>query len=225
MDLQFYLYLYELADRVELFSYISPDFILNPLVKSVPPAILFWVLWFFPHGDIAAKRQKLMLSLIVAAVAICTGRGLSLILPFKLRPMYEATITQIPYVNVDLSEWSAFPSDHAVLFFSLVTCFFWIGRFVGTLAFLHAVFIVLLPRILLGFHWPSDILGGSAIGIAVALIAIGLTRMRFDRTELYTMASRHQIILYPVLIFATAQIAVMFSSMRLAASKLFLLFS
>jgi len=225
MDLKLYLYMFELAGRFEIFSYLPPNLILNPFIKNVPPVILFWALWFFPNDEIAATRQKLITTLFVAATAIFVGRAINMVLPFKLRPMYDPTVTQTPVVNFDLSEWSAFPSDHAALFFSLAMCFLLINRFAGILALLHAVFIVSIPRILLGFHWPSDILGGAAIGIAVALILMGFAAMRFDRTQLYTLASRHPLILYPALILVTTQIAIMFGTMRLVASKLFSLFA
>ena len=221
MDQQFYTYLHDIAGQFEVFSYIPPDWFLSPFVKNVPPVVLFWILWLFPYGDIAVTRQKLITTVFVAATAVFTGRALNMALPFKLRPMYDPTVTQSPVVNVDLSEWSAFPSDHAALFFSLALCFLLINRFAGILALFHAIFIVSIPRILLGFHWPSDILGGAAIGIVVALLLMGFVGMRFDRTQVYTSASRHPFILYPVLIFVTMQIAVMFSTVRLVVSKLF----
>jgi undecaprenyl-diphosphatase len=199
--------------------------ILNPFIKNVPPVILFWALWVLPNKDVAATRQKLIASLFVAAMAIVSARVISLALPFKLRPMYDTIVAQNPIVNVDLSEWSAFPSDHATLFFSLAMCFLMINRFAGILAFFHALLIVSVPRILLGFHWPSDIIGGTAIGIAVALILMSVIGRYFDRTRLYTIASRYNSVLYVALIFFTVQIATMFSAMRLVASKLLALFA
>ena len=187
--------------------------------------ILFWALWVLPNKDVAATRQKLIASLFVAAMAIVSARVISLALPFKLRPMYDTIVAQNPIVNVDLSEWSAFPSDHATLFFSLAMCFLMINRFAGILAFFHALLIVSVPRILLGFHWPSDIIGGTAIGIAVALILMSVIGRYFDRTRLYTIASRYNSVLYVALIFFTVQIATMFSAMRLVASKLLALFA
>ena len=137
--------MFELAGRFEIFSYLPPNLILNPFIKNVPPVILFWALWFFPNDEIAATRQKLITTLFVAATAIFVGRAIKMVLPFKLRPMYDPTVTQTPVVNVDLSEWSAFSSDHAALFFSLAMCFLLINRFAGILALLHAVFFRLDP--------------------------------------------------------------------------------
>jgi undecaprenyl-diphosphatase len=225
VDLKLYLYMLEVAGRIEVFSYFPPNLMLNPFIKNVPPVVLFWVLWFLPNSNIAATRQKLIVTLFAAITAIFVGRVINMALPFKLRPMYDPSVTQTPVVDVDLSGWSAFPSDHAALFFSLAMCFLVINRFAGILAFLHAAFIVSIPRILLGLHWPSDILGGAVIGIAVALILMRITARRFNHTQLYTMASQHPYILYPTVIFVTMQVAVMFSTMRLVASKLLSLFT
>jgi undecaprenyl-diphosphatase len=225
VDLSIYFYMHEVAGRFGVFSYFSPNLILNPFIKNVPPVILFWALWVLPNKEVAATRQKLIASLFVAAMAICSARVISLTLPFKLRPMYDPVVSQNPIVNIDLSEWSAFPSDHATLFFSLAMCFLMINRFAGILAFFHATLIVSIPRILLGFHWPSDIIGGATLGIVVALILMSVIGRYFDRTRLYTVASRYNSILYMALIFLTMQIATMFGTMRLVASKLFVLFA
>jgi len=151
VDLNLYLYMLEISDQLEVLSYFSPDILLNSLVKNALPALLFWALWLLPNEDKAVIRQKLITTLFLAATAIFVGRTANMALPYKLRPMYDPTVAQNPVVNVDLSGWSAFPSDHAALFFSLAACFLWINRFAGTIILLHAVFIVSIPRI---FYTP-----------------------------------------------------------------------
>lgn len=225
MNVNLYLYMHELSEQFGVFAFLASEIFLNPFIKNVPPVIIYWVLWFSPNDNIAIKRQKLIITLFVAVSAIFLGRVTNMVLPFKLRPMYDAAVTQNPVVNPVLSEWSAFPSDHAVLFFSLAACFLLINRFAGSLALLHAVFIVSIPRILYGFHWPSDILGGAIIGVTVALISMNFATRYFDRTRLYTLARGRPLILYPTLIFLTMQIATMFVTMRMVASTILSLFA
>jgi len=63
--------------------------------------------------------------------------------------------------------WSSFPSDHAVLFSMLATCLFFISRPLGLIAALDAALLICFPRVFLGIHHPSDIIGGAFIGIGV----------------------------------------------------------
>jgi membrane-associated phospholipid phosphatase len=39
-------------------------------------------------------------------------------------------------------------------------------------ALAHAALVVCLPRVYLGFHFPSDVLAGAAIGVAVAALLL-----------------------------------------------------
>lgn len=70
--------------------------------------------------------------------------------------------------------WS-FPSGHATFFFALATAMYlydkrWgIGYFVGAI-------LICMGRIAAGVHYPSDILVGALVGIAVALATFSIIR-------------------------------------------------
>jgi undecaprenyl-diphosphatase len=87
--------------------------------------------------------------------------------------------------------WSSFPSDNACLFFGVAFCLLLVSRRAGILALAHTVVAVGFTRVYLGYHYPTDILGGAALGIgAVSLIGVrsirsAVTRlpMRWRRTH------------------------------------------
>jgi hypothetical protein len=54
---------------------------------------------------------------------------------------------------------------------ALVVAVFLLNRLIGMLAVIWAVCIVLLPRVYLGLHYPSDIVAGAALGAVIMVTA------------------------------------------------------
>ncbi|MGF6918636.1 phosphatase PAP2 family protein [Paraburkholderia sp. 40] len=69
-----------------------------------------------------------------------------------------------------LSDWSSFPSDHAMLWMAIATGIFLVWRGIGVLALLYTALFICLPRAYLGFHYPTDLLVGGAVGIVITLV-------------------------------------------------------
>ncbi len=64
--------------------------------------------------------------------------------------------------------WS-FPSGHATFFFAMATAIYFYNK-KWSIGFFIASILMTLSRIIAGAHYPSDIIGGMAIGMAVACI-------------------------------------------------------
>jgi PAP2 superfamily protein len=87
------------------------------------------------------------------------------------RPLLDPSLhLRAPYTmnHKDYGDWSAFPSDHAVLLCALATGLWTISRWFGALAFIWALAVVFTVRIYTGLHYPSDILAGGLIGVGIA---------------------------------------------------------
>ncbi len=59
---------------------------------------------------------------------------------------------------------SSFPSGHAAFYFALSTVIYSYNKKAGILFFL-ASFLIVISRVFVGIHWPSDILAGAIIGV------------------------------------------------------------
>jgi len=68
----------------------------------------------------------------------------------------------------------SFPSGHTLhaVAFGLVALFYFPLLAVVLIPF---IVMVAMSRVILGLHYPSDVLAGAAIGYVIALISIGLT--------------------------------------------------
>lgn len=189
----------------------------NYLLKGIVTGLLFWGLWFAPGPAQPKRREQLSAMLLIACTAIFVGRLLALMLPFRPRPMHT------PGLNYDLpigmsptalSEWSSFPSDHAVLYAAIAAGFFMINRTVGIVAFIHAILVIMLPRAFLGLHFPSDLLAGTIIGIGMSVLLMRPVTAVISRLGILEIERRWPQVFYPAVFLVTFQVASMFDSAR-----------
>ena len=68
---------------------------------------------------------------------------------------------------IDETSWS-FPSGHAAFMFVLATVVFFKHRMWGIVMYVLAI-LTGIGRVMAHVHWTSDIIGGAALGILVAL--------------------------------------------------------
>src|ERR1700686_2417668 len=196
----------------------------NNLFKGGLIVPLIWWAWFRPSADKADTRQQLICAIFACLVAVLIARGLALMLPFRNRPMTVAALHfQRPYGadEGNLINWSSFPSDHAAVFFSLAMSIFFVWRAAGVAALSYVFLFIAMPRLYLGFHYPTDILGGALIGIALALMARAKLFCDWVRSFIMPWLERSPGSFYACLFILTFQIATIFQSMRKIAHFLF----
>jgi undecaprenyl-diphosphatase len=142
------------------------------LLKGGLGLAFFWWAWFKIDKTRPDRREYLVFAFLASPFAILLGRAIALHIAFRERPFLNPLYHfQVPFtVTGEVHSWNSCPSDHAILFFCLATCLCFISWRVGVLALCHALFVVSLPRIYVGYHYPTDILAGAVIGIAVALL-------------------------------------------------------
>ncbi len=180
-------------------------------------APFLWI-WFREGENRTRDREFVILSLFVSTAAVLLARALALSLPFRERPLRASALHfQIPYMMNprSLEGWSSFPSDHATIFFAAATCLFFISRRLGIFALLYSFFVICLPRIYLGIHYPTDIIGGVLVGSAMAFwVKVGPLRTLVARPFL-RWEQLYPSQFYPLFFIVTFEVSELFASLRL----------
>lgn len=192
-------------------------------VKFLPIVLVICWYWSKKTPQQALNRQILVEAVFSSLLAIFVGRLLALTLPFRERPFLN------PELNTNFSDpqmlrtWSSFPSDHAVLSFALAASLFRISPTIGILAFLHASILICLPRVVLGWHYPSDIIGGAIVGILIVIISAKIKAREKLVKFILDIESKSAEIFYVFAFILLYEIIEMFDSIRGIVAKTFAL--
>jgi len=216
-DLEILLFLNQYARSSEsmdaLIGFISG----NHLIKGGVPMALFWWAWF-REEEHSIVRARLLSTLVACLMAIIVARLLAHALPFRLRPIQNEDLPLVLPFGVFrgriLDGWSSFPSDHAVLFYALATGLFCASRKPGLILLVYTTLLIALPRIYLGLHYPSDILAGAVLGMALTLSLQQSLTLRMVGLPLQKWSNRRPALFYALFFLLSYQIADMFNSAR-----------
>jgi undecaprenyl-diphosphatase len=136
-------------------------------------ALAVCALWFFARPG-GSPRLKLA----TASALVSAGMGLmvnQLIGAFWFRERPFAAHPGDTVLVAHASPDPSFPSDHATAAFAIAFAVLFFSRRLGAL-FLVAATAIGVSRVLLGVHYPSDVLAGAAVGLLSALLVTTLGR-------------------------------------------------
>jgi undecaprenyl-diphosphatase len=130
--------------------------------------LLLLGLWRWGSGEPERRRRVLLLSVVAAVLALGVNAVLNAALP-RPRPFL---VLPVHLLVMSPPRDSSFPSDHAAVASAIaVTLLVGAGAGWGVLGLLGAV-IIGVSRVIIGVHYPSDILGGMLVGAVSAGVAL-----------------------------------------------------
>lgn len=190
-------------------------------VKMAP--FVFMVAWFWNQPPLTAHRRTIINGLTGIFIAFCIGRMLQLALPYRPRPLHTAALGLglPPGATLDiLGGWSSFPSDHAAIFAALVGLTFALSRRLGWIAAVYATFVVLLPRVYIGVHFPTDVAVGVTVGATASVMALRGPSARCVGPALEQISRCRPALFHASAILFLVQLSVMFADVRTYGSIL-----
>jgi len=121
------------------------------------------------------KYWKMVIeSLVSAVLARLVIVNIIRLLWFRPRPFIDNAVNLL----IEYPDKAAFPSGHAAFYFALSTIIFLYNKKIGILFYIGSSLIV-ISRVFIGIHWPTDILAGIIVGVLSALlikkVSIGLS--------------------------------------------------
>ena len=219
-DLKIITFLNHFSQKSWVFDKFVGSLSANHLLKGGVLAMLIWWAWFTHAEGQKRYRKHIVATLLGCVIAIVFAKALGWVLPFRPRPLRAEELNfLLPFgEKLDILDgWSSFPSDHAVLFFTLSVGLCFVSRSVGVFALMYTTLFIAMPRLYLGLHYPTDILGGALIGATLAVVGnYYLVNTRLIKSIVDWSDSQPQLF-YPLFFLVSYQIADLFEGSRAIA--------
>jgi len=128
------------------------------------------------------RRCHILVGLLATCFALAVSILCQHVLAVHIRPLLDQSIAVANLTHWDLGQLGkriySFPSDTAVLYFGFAYVIFTINKIAGIANYIWCLLTVGLCRVLLGIHYPSDILAGIFFPAMIVFLASHLNFLR-----------------------------------------------
>jgi undecaprenyl-diphosphatase len=193
----------------------------NALFRGFPIFFSLVALWFV--RDCNKQRSRMLTGLF----AVCVATVLSVWLQFHLDIHTRPLLDQALHLKVANPFWTnpiwtrgwadrraSFPSDTATLFFGLATVILLENRLAGVLCFLWVIVIIAIPRVVFGWHYPSDIIGSAVLGPGCVLLFTQVPYLRVGIERVLTLFESRMYFVHALLFVFLAEASNVFESLE-----------
>ncbi|APX71137.1 undecaprenyl-diphosphatase [Companilactobacillus allii] len=160
--------IFRLVNNMAGFSKITDDIgivFAKYLVYALAVAMIY--LWFFKRKSIRT-RKMLIMGFISCIISELIGKLIAGNIYYHRQPF-----AVLPHVHqlIVKNVGNSFPSDHTIVFFSIMTIFFIYSKSKAKYGYLILAVLVGISRIFVGVHYPIDVFVGASIGTIVSIIS------------------------------------------------------
>jgi undecaprenyl-diphosphatase len=132
------------------------------------------IMWFWVKPKEVTRK-----AILLSGVALVLSRGIlvEIIRHFYHRPR-PFIAHNVTYLFKKIDE-ASFPSGHASAMFAIAMVIYMYNKKWGTWMFVMAI-LTGISRVIVGEHYPSDIIGGTILGLIVGYAVVKLLDQKFD---------------------------------------------
>ena len=180
-------------------------------------AALCWI-WFETDKAGVHTHRRNVVTALLAVMAVAGGVWLlKALLPFRDRPLNDPDLgLRVPF-GVDptsLNDLSAFPSGHTAFFFALSVPLWTRSLWLGAAAAVWTSLTICLPLLYRGDHWPSDIVAGAVVGVALMLLLCQVIGASGLPDRVMRFSTTHPPVFYTIAWLLALEIAQMFDDVQ-----------
>lgn len=143
------------------------------LFAAYVPYFLIMGLLFF----VFRNKKVLFVALLAGLTARYAVKALILLIYTSSRPYVGDTDITLLIPPIVSEEYHTFPSGHALFFFAMSAVIYRHDKRLGIFFFIASA-LMGIARVMVGAHYPSDIIGGAVIGALVGFLFVKLFDIR-----------------------------------------------
>lgn len=206
------------AGRSIVLDNLVNDFVGTALLNGgVFVAALCWIWFETDETGVHIHRRDVVTALLAVMVVAGALWLLKAFLPFRVGPLNHSDLgLRVPF-GVDptsLNDLGAFPSGHTGFFFALSVALWMRSRWLGAAAAVWTSLTICLPLLYRGDHWPSDIVAGAVVGVALMLVLCRLIGATGVPDRVVRFSATHPPVFYAIAWLFTFEIAEMFGDVQ-----------